>query len=217
MQQYARGDYDYMSRLLINCARFCILLVGIVVVPLLIGMNEFLGLWLVEVPEFTAVFARVALMAACGELLSEVLSIGVHATGRITGLSVITGILSLVELLSMWLMLKITHNAPVVYVVHLVFMFVLVGCESMILKSKVRMFGVRRFWLRGVFTPLAILGCSTLATWLFVRGWGHLDLWQLMLMGVTATMITALLGWIFAIDSPTRQAVLRNLRARLHV
>lgn len=217
VQQYARGDYDYMSRLLINCARFCLLLVGIIVVPLLLGMEEFLALWLVEVPEFTAVFSRLALMAVCGELLNEVLSVGVHATGRITSLSVVTGVLYLVELLAMWLLLRFTGNPPVVYLVHLVFIFVIVGSDSLILKRRVKAFGVRRFWLRGVFTPLAILVCSATATGLLVRGWGTMNLMHLMLMGIATTFVTCVLGWIFAIDSAIRQAALRHLRSKLPI
>lgn len=213
VQQYARGDYSYMSRLLVNCARFSLLLVGLIIVPVIIDMEYLLGLWLVEVPHYTTVFARLALMAVCGELLNEVLTIGVHATGRITGLSVITGTMYLVELLAMWVMLRLTDNPPVVYAVHVVFMFAIVASDTLILKQKVRAFGARRFWFRGVMTPLAILVASGVLTWIPLHATA--GFMQLVMTVVSSALWTALLGWIFAIDGETRRMILAHVRNKL--
>lgn len=210
VQQYAKSDFPYMNKLLVNCARFSLLLIGLLVVPIVIGMDSLLSIWLKEVPEYTAVFCRVALMAVCGELLNDIISIGIHATGKVVRLSLVSGTLYLVELPLMWLMLKIWGNPTLLYVTHLVMIFFISAVDSMILKSQVAQFSLRRFWLRGVVTPGAILGVTLVLTWYFTSGW-TLDIAGLLGMGIISTLLLGIQTWLFAIDSEMRASFKRRL------
>lgn len=215
IQQYAKGNYPYMLQLLNNCARYSLLLLGLLIIPIIIGMDGLLDLWLVEPPQFTSVFCRIALAAVCGELLTGVLSVGVHATGNVKRVSFITGTLYVIELPIMWLLLKITENPPIVYCVHLVMIFVIVYVNSLILKVQLHAFSVTRFWHRGVFTPMLILAVNFAVTYLLSRDW-PMDILHLIVIGVISTVIMTTLSWFFAIDDDLRDKVKNKFRTKLN-
>jgi O-antigen/teichoic acid export membrane protein len=215
IQQYAKGNYPYMLQLLNNCARYSLLLLGLLIIPIIIGMDGLLDLWLVEPPRFTSVFCRIALAAVCGELLTGVLSVGVHATGNVKRVSFITGTLYVIELPIMWLLLKITENPPIVYCVHLVMIFVIVYVNSLILKVQLHAFSVTRFWHRGVFTPMLILAVNFAVTYLLSRDW-PMDILHLIVIGVISTVIMTTLSWFFAIDDDLRDKVKNKFRTKLN-
>jgi hypothetical protein len=161
------------------------------------------------------VFCRIALAAVCGELLTGVLSVGVHATGNVKRVSFITGTLYVIELPIMWLLLKITENPPIVYCVHLVMIFVIVYVNSLILKVQLHAFSVTRFWHRGVFTPMLILAVNFAVTYLLSRDW-PMDILHLIVIGVISTVIMTTLSWFFAIDDDLRDKVKNKFRTKLN-
>lgn len=214
IQQYARRDYPYMMKLLNNCARFSLLLLGLLIIPLITGMDALLELWLVEPPRFTAGFCRLALVAVCGEILHTIVASGIHATGKVVRLSFISGTLFLLELPAMWLMLVLTENPPVIYTLHIAMVFLIVFVDSLILKVQLREFRVRRFWLRGVFTPMLIIGATFAVVTAVTYGW-RFDILRLIAMGAISTTVLAALSWMFAIDGGMRRSLAGKIRSRL--
>lgn len=215
IQQYAKRDYPYMLKLINNCARYSLLLLGLLIIPLIIGMDRLLELWLVEPPRYTAAFCRLALMAVCGELLNTVLSIGVHATGNVVRVSFISGTLYLLELPMMWFLLVWCGVPEIVYCVHLVMVFVIVYVNSLILKVQMHEFRVGRFWWRGVMTPMLILAVSFVATYAVTWGWDF-TIPKLIVMGLISTAVMACLSWMFAIDDDLRGKIYRRVSSKFH-
>ena len=206
IQQYARRNYNEMLTLLNNCARYSFLLMGLLVVPMFIEMDFMLGLWLKEVPEFTSEFCRISLLAACGELLVVTVCIGIHATGKVKNLSFISGTLSLIELPAMYFMLKTTGNPPVVYLVHCVFITMVLLADTVILKTQLPCFSIRRFWHRGVFVPFLIVGSVTVAA-LWLQSLGEQGFMRAILIAMFTTSMTVSLTYGFGINAATRTMV----------
>lgn len=216
IQQYAKEDYSYMLKLLNNCARYSLLLLGLLIIPLIIGMDALLELWLVEPPKYTAAFCRLALVAVCGELMHNVIGVGIHATGNVIRISFISGSMFLLELPVMWLLLVFTENPPVIYCVHIAMVFMIVYVDSLILKVQLRQFRVGRFWWRGICAPLLILGATFVTTFAVTHGW-QFDLLRLVAMGVISTAVLAVLSWQFAIDDEFRSKLSGKLRSKFHI
>lgn len=216
IQQYAKADYPYMLKLLNNCARYSLLLLGLLIIPLIIGMDSLLELWLVEPPRYTSAFCRLALVAVCGELMHTVIGVGVHATGKVIRISFISGSLFILELPVMWLLLVWTGNPPVIYCVHLAMVFIIAYVDTLILKVQLPQFKVGRFWWRGILSPMLILASAFTATWLITRGW-EFDLPRLVAIGAISTTLIAVLSWMFAIDGDVRARLRHKLASRLPV
>lgn len=216
IQQYAKADYPYMLKLLNNCARYSLLLLGLLLIPLLIGMDSLLELWLVAPPEYTVDFCRLALVAVCGELLNTVLAVGIHATGKVARISFLSGSLYLLELPVMWLLIVHTANPPVIYCVHIVMVFFIVFVNSLILKVQLRQFRIRRFWWRGVLSPMLVISVGFLVTYILTAGW-EFDLLHLVALAAISTVTLCALSWLFAIDDEARTRISAKIVSRLHI
>lgn len=213
IQQYARRNFSDMLTLLNNCARYSFLLMGLLVAPMFIEMDYLLGVWLGfgDVPEYTATFCRISLIAACGELLISTICIGIHATGNVKWLSFISGTLYLIELPAMYLLLKYTGFPPVVYCVHCLFIGMVLLADTIILKIQFRSFSIRLFWRRSVLIPLLIVG-TVLGSALWLKTLGDEGLARSILIAMFTTAMTLSLTYCFGIDHATRSIVNNKIK-----
>ena len=211
IKEYAARCYDRMLSLLNNAACYSLLLLGLLVVPIIVEMDALLGIWLVDVPPYTADFCRLSLVAACAELLNTVVAIGIHATGRVFRISFISGTLYLLELPAMWLLLKLTQMPPVVYVLHACAVTGILLVNTLILRRQLPAFRAGRFWWRGVARPGAIVlaaGVCAVAVHVAVGG-----LWlRLVAVGLTAFAVIGALTWLLILPPDVRKSVMNKLK-----
>lgn len=214
IQQYAQRNYRRMLSLINNCARYSFLLMGLLVVPVFLEIDYLLGLWLKEVPQFTAAFCRISLIAACGELLIVVACIGIHATGKIKAFSFISGSLYLLELPAMYFLLKLTAAPPVVYIVHCTFITLILLADTLMLKHLVPQFSIGTFWWRGVFVPLLIVAASGVPAW-WAQSAGDSSLLRAILTAMCTTAMLLSLSFCFGINAEMRRKVIARIKTRL--
>ncbi len=211
IKEYAAGAYGRTLSLLNNAARYSILLMGLLIVPAIVEMDTLLGIWLVNVPPYTAAFCRLCLMAACGELLNTVLAIGIHATGRVFRISFISGTLYLLELPAMWLLLRHTGRPAAVYALHLAAVFAILIVNTFILRHQMRQFSPARFLWRGVLQPGIMIcvsyaaahavACAVPGTWLRLAT---------SLAASSATLCA--LTWLFILPADAKTSITDRLR-----
>ena len=214
IQNYAACDYSRMLSLINNCARYCFLLMGLFAVPMIIEMDYILRIWLVDPPAHTAVFCRLAIMAGCGELLNAVCAIGIHATGRVMRISFISGTLYLLELPMMYFLYRYTGDSNMVYVVHLVMIFVILLVNSSILKYQLRIFSISSFWLKGVLVPAIILVAVYLGA-ASIMPFMPDNFGRLVAVTALSTILLGIFSWFFATDAGTRRKLLAKIQSRL--
>lgn len=206
IQEYARGNYERMLTLLYNCARYTTLLMGLLIIPIFIELHYLLALWLKEVPEYTMVFCRISLIAAFGELLISITCIGIHATGRIKSLSFISGSLYLLELPAMYWLLEYTGKPPMVYVVHCIFIAMILLTDMLILKHNLSEFSLKKYIGRCVFLPIAIISIVGLfISWLML----NFEETFLRVVGTVAleAVLLIMLTYFVVLDSQMRREV----------
>lgn len=210
VREYAAGQYTRMLSLLNNAACYSLLLLGLLIVPAIIEMPTLLGLWLVDVPSYTVVFCRLALIAACAELLNTVVAIGIHATGRVFRISFISGTLYLLELPAMWLLLRWCGIPAAVYALHSCAVTGILMVNTLILKQQMPVFAMRRFWWRGVARPAAII-VAVFAVCMAVATGVH-DMWlQLVSVLLADALLMGAAAWLIVLPRDVRQSLLNKL------
>lgn len=211
IREYAAGAFGHMLSLLCNAARYSLLLMALIVVPAILEMDTLLAIWLKDVPPYTSAFCRLALVAACGELLNSVVAIGIHATGRVAAISFVSGTLYLLELPAMWLLLVHTGNPPVVYLFHIAAVFGILFVNTLILKHQLAAFGLRRFWWRGVLQPAMAAAASLFLTAAVACCVQHAWLRLAAVLALSAAA-TAAICWFFLLPADAKAEIRTRLR-----
>lgn len=213
IQQYAAGDLGYMQQLMANCSRYSLLMVSLVAVPAIVGMDFLLRLWLPEVPPFTAAFCRLTLVAGAAELVVYTLNCGVHATGHIKLMSITTGLIYLFEIPLMWILLKITGIAWIVYALHIVVIGLIICVLGLIVKRLIPEFHLARFIGKGVLYPLVIILPSAIAA--FAVAWLISTPWlSFIASAFVSTAIMSGATWRWGLDPQTRAEILQKLHLK---
>ncbi|MDE6310085.1 MAG: hypothetical protein K2L81_07835, partial [Muribaculaceae bacterium] len=208
-------EYDDMLRLLYNAGKFASLLMALAVVPVFVEMPSLLSIWLKDVPDWTVTFCRLCLLTAIGELLKMSVDMGIHATGRIFRLSFITGAMLILELPAMYFLLKYYQWPPVVYAIHLGWIFVIVFAETLILKHQLSEFSIMRFWRTSAIKPALVLaavliGCMRLEPYVG-QSFG-----AFVVIGVVSTVVILSVSYVLCLDASTRRTIRDKISAKIH-
>lgn len=206
IKQYAAKAYDHVLDLLYNAALYSFLLMALLIIPVGLEAEMLLKLWLREVPEYTTVFSRFSLIVALFELLITVVTIGIHATGRVMRLSLISGSMNLLMLPVMLGALHFTGLPVAIYCLYVVAMCAVLFVDTLILKHQMPQFSVSTFWWRGVIKPAIVcLVAATAAYWAtaaLAQGWP-----RLLLCCAVSTASLVILTWLFVLPANVKHSL----------
>ena len=186
-------------------------MVALSAIPAIIKIDLLLGLWLKQVPAYTNIFCQLTIMAGICELVVFTLNCGIHATGRILRMSVITGIIYLVELPVMWGAIWWTHQPWVVYAIHVLVMMLIALIVAIILRRQMTNFAIGRFATRAVISPALIIITAASAAFGVSMAVEN-EFADIVATTITSSAVLISLSWIFVIDAETRADFIRKLR-----
>ena len=91
-KSYAQNNIENMEQLIVMGSKIAFLLFMFFAIPIVIMAPQILGLWLGNIPEYTVIFVRLALVDALINSLGGPLTTGAMATGKIKKLSIWIGV-----------------------------------------------------------------------------------------------------------------------------
>lgn len=98
IKNYAVGDKEDMYKLVFRGAKLSYILLLTLSLPVAVEAPLVLGIWLKEVPDYTAIFLRLAILTALLNALSNPLIISMHASGKVRDYQIVVGGISLLTL-----------------------------------------------------------------------------------------------------------------------
>lgn len=102
---YAASELDELFKLIFRSSRFSYYLFFCISLPIYIASPEILKLWLKEVPQYTVIFTRLAIVVALVDSMSYPLQTAISATGKIKWYQMISGTFTLLNLPISWIFL----------------------------------------------------------------------------------------------------------------
>lgn len=118
-KSYARGELDYMHKLLVKSSKFSFYILFLIVLPFMLETMTILKLWLGIVPDYAIVFIRLVLCISLLGTLSNPIIVSVHATGNLKRFQLIEGTMLLLIVPIAYVGLKLFHFPPEsVFIVH---------------------------------------------------------------------------------------------------
>lgn len=106
ISSYAKQQYSAMFGLLCDTSLLANILYCAVALPFLFEIEGILSLWLVKVPAYTASFCSCIIILSFFSLNNNMLSIGIHADGKIQFYSLVMGSLSVIVVPVVWMLFK---------------------------------------------------------------------------------------------------------------
>ena len=109
IQSYASGNMPSMHSLILHSAKYSFYLSMFVFLPIMFCAEEILQLWLVNVPENTAAFVRITIIAALNYAIGNSTITAIRATGNIRNFELTVSLTLLAALPICYLLLKFMH------------------------------------------------------------------------------------------------------------
>ena len=134
IKKYAIGDFVQMQSLINNAIKFALIMLLIISIPLSIELNYIMHLWLGEnIPLYAVAFCRILLVMNLFGTVNNVLTIAIHATGKIKDLSFLSGTIALLNLPIIYLTFRYITMEPASAYIILMFSAVLMIITELIL------------------------------------------------------------------------------------
>jgi hypothetical protein len=190
-KSYASEDLQHTFSLVRKGARFSYYLLLVLALPVLFNMEALMGIWLKEVPEGAAAFARLFLIFTMSESLSLPLITAINANGNIRNTQIIVGGLQLLNIPISYVLLKAGYPPQITVVVAIVLSQICFFARLFLL-SGLMGFPVRQFLMRVYLNVLAVTSVAVAFSDI-ANGF--------MPEGLAGTLISFVLTFVFAIIS----------------
>lgn len=154
-KSYAVGEKDYMYLLVFNASKYSFYLLLMLSLPIIIETEFILKLWLKTVPEYTVIFARLALIDALIYSLSGSLQTLVQATGRIKRYQLVVSGILLLNLPLSYLLLSTGFEPQSTFFISIIISLLALTGRLAVLK-KSNDFPVRKFLITVVSRTIII-------------------------------------------------------------
>lgn len=129
IKQYSVNNMDYVYKLIFYGSRISFYLVMIVSIPIFINTDEVLRLWLVNVPEYTTMFLKIAMLICLVDTWSRPLITAMLATGDIKTYQIVVGGADIMCVPFSFLLLKLGLGVYWVFILMLI-----ISCTTLFLR-----------------------------------------------------------------------------------
>lgn len=138
-KSYAKGDYDYMMKLIFAGARFSFYLLLLLSLPVMLNCRFLLNLWLTQVPDHTVLFVELILVYVMSESISNPLITAQAATGNIRNYQIVVGGVQLLNIPVSYALLKKGLFPEIVVVVTIALSQISLFLRLYFLKSMIKL------------------------------------------------------------------------------
>ncbi len=215
IKSYSQQNWDEMQSMINNAIKFSTLFMLTLTVPVLFETSFIVQLWLGEIPKYVESFIRLTLLANCVGIINTVIVIGIHATGRIKRLSLLTGTLFMLTIPVSFFFLKLGYDAAVVYGISLVSNVLVVFSDIWILKNLIKEIRVLPI-LRVIANSVLIALCAIVLVSFVYRGL-EVGFHRLVTITICDILIMIILIYIFALNKNQRSYVKDYILNKLHL
>ena len=216
MMSHSAGQTEDMKKLVYQTGKFSNYLLMLPAVPFMLEMPFILGVWLKEVPQFTALFATILLVNALIEGLDTSVCIVIQANGDMKNYQLTIGVLQLCFLPVAYLLLKFGSFPPqMIFILLTLFSAAAMFVRLFFAKTLV---GLRPadFFAKIALPVLATSALAFLAGWL-IRGTMEQGWLRFLLVGATCVLVQGLSIWTIGLTKGERTTLTRRFKEKLGI
>lgn len=206
VKSYARGEMDYMHRLIISGSKLSFFLLLLFAIPVGLETPLLLSIWLKEVPQHTVLFTNLILIVGCVDSLSGTLMTAAQASGKIKKYQMFVGLLLILNLPVSYVVLKLGGSPESTMVVAVVISLIALLVRLWIISPLVLLPVCT--YCREALVPVVLTGIPSIALGYGVKKWlrGD-DLLHGLLVILLSFAISATFVYLVGLSQHERQIV----------
>ena len=179
-------------------------------------MRFVLTLWLHEVPEYTVSFCRLLLITSCFTVVTFILNIGIHASGKMFLISFISGTLIWIAVPVIYVLLKLGFHPNYAYITNAVVSILVMFTNLFILKHNIKQFPIFLF-LKKTLVRSGIVGVLLMISIYclhYNNGYG----WNRFLLTILISLLEGSVFFFFILmNKCERVRVIQDIKGKLWI
>ena len=214
VKTYAGGELDQTKILMARGGLLSFALMWLFALPLMLEVEFVLDIWLDDVPEYTAPYVVMALIFSLIQTLYSSVNIGIHATGRIKGLSFIGGSMLMAGVLISYVMMRFVDNLLIPFMVNILIVAASAIVNLYLLRHEMSEFDVRSY-IKDVYLKSFMIILVTLPLPLALHlVLGHGIVSSLLVISVSVLCVSAAL-YFMVLSASERKSLNEAVRNKL--
>ena len=209
-KDYAREDYASFESYLGLAIKTILAVYCIVAIPAYIEIDKVLSIWLKEVPTCSAIFCRFMLVNIFFATLRYIITIGIHATAKVKAISLITGLLQIMNPFVIWLLFSQGMEVEYSYLTIIFVNAILCGIDFYLLHRYVPQVNISKL----VWSAILILFACTSSLIVSSVAIHFLDqtIYRILLTVFVSALCTLSLTWLLCLNRSQRQTIIGYVR-----
>lgn len=205
IKSYASDDLEYMHKLVSYGAKYNFFILLLLSLPVLENVELILSIWLVNVPEYTALFTSLIIYNILIDSLSPPLMTAAQATGKIKIYQVVIGSILLLNVPASYIFLKLGYPPFFVFYISISISIVAFFARVALISSLINL-RITRFITRALMPVLYVLAFVLLLNKIVNIEISNIYL-NFLLSASTSILIVILAIYIFGLDKTERKFV----------
>ena len=206
-KSYASNERSYMFQLIYKGAKFSFFLMMFFAIPCIIEADALLNIWLREVPEYTAVFLRLSLVASMISVISNTMMTAMLATGDIKKYQIIVGGLGMLVFPLTWAAYAIGAQPQIAYVIVILIYIIQFIVRLYLLREMIGL-SIREYLNNVIVRVVIVTGVTVIPSYILYNVLD--DSVTSFFVVCTSCVITSLLGIYFIGLDNTEKKYVKN-------
>lgn len=210
---FASNQIEELNTLLYQNAKYAFLLLWFLALPVLLEIDYILSIWLVDIPENTALFCQLMIIHGLISSLNRPYVMAIHATGNMKQTNVTAGVLLLLVIPVSYMLLKNGFSiiAPfIIYIVATVLCFLI---ELYYLKIWIQV-SVKKLFIKTIAPIILIIILSVVLPY-WLQDYFEESFVRLIIVGFASCVCTVLFTYLVALNKAEKEKLKVIIKNRI--
>lgn len=210
-KSYASGNIEYMHSLIFASSKYTYFIMFMMILPISLLVRQILSVWLVEVPEHTAVFTILILIICVLQAIGQPISNAAGANGNIRNFQLIVGGINLSLLPVAWLLLKIYPVPEIVFCLHILVNIIAQIARLLIVRPMISL-SLRKY-VRKVVLPCFFVTILSVPIPLGLKLVLSDNIFSFIIILVTSLLCSAIAVYYIGMSNNERQVIVQKAKS----
>lgn len=209
-KSYASGDFGRMHKLVCRGAKFSYYCMFLLALPIILGAEQILNLWLVDVPKYTVQFVQLILLTSLCDCIGRTGYTACMATGRLKKYSLVITSVAILEFPLVWVAFSLGATPLYAYYIYVFVKIAALIARMFLMEEMIHLKAT--MYVTHVFLPIILTTLIALVVPLLLNLVMEPSLIRLVVVSVVSVLSVGLSALYLGMTVSERQVILNSVR-----